>query len=67
MMLDPHPNQNPMAALDKLEQAERLIREARALALEAGARPLRMRLDGALGTISVIKTRAYYRPRKHHS
>lgn len=50
-----------MTPLVKLAAAEAKLREARSLVIEAGARPIRVRIDNTLSAIAVMQ-RAIARP-----
>lgn len=51
-----------MRELEKLARAEVLVREARALVIEAGARGVRQRIDTTLGEIAKVNRRSQYQP-----
>lgn len=50
-----------MRELEKLTRAEAMLREARPLIIEAGARTVRVRLDTLLGEIAKIQKRSQFR------
>lgn len=51
-----------MSPLVKLAAAEAKLREARHLVIEAGARPIRQRIDLTLAAIATMQKRAICKP-----